>query len=194
MVRGGLLLGIFVMGIIGVVVLTARLKVHPFLAIFFTALAMGLASGIQPSRVVELVIEGFSGILGYIAIIIVSATIIGELLDKTGATLVISNTILRLVGRSRSPLAMGLAGYLVSVPVMCCDTGFIILSPLARALSNGSGFSVAVFSLSLAAGAFTSFKLIYPAAPLFPAAIFEPTSPPPSFWGPWLQSPSSPSA
>lgn len=45
--------------------------------------------------------------------------------------------------------------------------------PLARALSTGSGFSVAVFSLSLAAGAFTSFKLIYPAAPLFPAAIFE---------------------
>ncbi|MGQ9679614.1 MAG: GntP family permease [Candidatus Bathyarchaeia archaeon] len=83
------------------------------------------------------------------------------------------DSFIKIVGKNRSPIAMALAGYLASIPLMCCDTAFIVLSPLARSLSLGSRFSLTLFSLALAAGAFTGFKLIFPSAPLFPAIVFN---------------------
>ena len=93
-------------------------------------------------------------------------------MEETGATYVVSRTVLRWVGRGRSPVATGLAGYILALPVMCCDTAFIMLSPLAKALSTGSGYGLQLFTLALAAGTFTSFKLVFPAAPLFPTTMF----------------------
>ena len=62
---------------------------------------------------------------------------------------------------------------MVAPPVACNDTAFIILSPVARVLSNVGGYGAVAVSLILAAGAYASFKLIFPAAPLFAAAIFK---------------------
>jgi len=133
---------------------------------------MGVAYGIPGDQLSELVVQGFSKVLGYIAIIIVSAAITGKVMEETGATYVVSRTVLRWVGRGRSPVATGLAGYLLALPVMCCDTAFIMLSPLAKALSTGSGYGLQLFTLALATGTFTSFKLVFPAAPLFPTTMF----------------------
>jgi GntP family gluconate:H+ symporter len=169
---GYITLLVFLAGIAGIVALTVRFKAHPFLAMFFTAVAMGVAYGIPGERLSELVVQGFSDVLGYIAVIIVSATVMGKVMEETGATYVVSRTVLGWVGRSRSPVAAGVAGYILALPVMCCDTAFIMLSPLARALSAGSGYSLQLFTLALAAGTFTSFKLVFPAAPLFPATMF----------------------
>jgi len=119
-----------------------------------------------------LMIQGFGNVLGYIAIITLSACIIGQILSKTGATLAFSNSILHFVGRSRTPLAVGLAGYLLAVPVVCCDTAFIMLSPVASSLAGGSGFPPGLLAMALAVGAYTSFKLVFPACPLFPATMF----------------------
>ena len=163
---------VFLAGIACIVLLTVRFKAHPFLAMFFTALAMGVAYGIPGKRLGDLVVQGFSDVLGYIAVIIVSATVMGRVMEETGATYVVSRTVLGWVGRSRSPVAAGVAGYILALPVMCCDTAFIMLSPLAGALSAGSGYSLRLFTLALAAGTFTSFKLLFPAAPLFPATMF----------------------
>jgi len=172
LVEGWTLFGIFLLGILAVILLTSKAKVHPFLAMFTVSIVVGLVAGISPAKMTDVIISGFSSFMGYIAIIIVSATIIGELMEKTGATIVISKALLSLVGRNRSPVAVGLAGFIVSIPVICCDTAFLVLSPLARALSKGSGFSLRLYSLALAAGALTGFKLIFPSGPLFPATMF----------------------
>ncbi len=172
MVEGWPLLGLFILGILAVILLTSKAKVHPFIAMFTIAVTLGLASGIPVTEMPNIIITGFSSVMGYITIIIVSATIIGELMEKTGATIVISKSLLGIVGRSRSPIAVGLAGFIVSIPVICCDTAFLVLSPLARALSKGSGYSLKLYSLALAAGSLAGFKLIFPSGPLFPATIF----------------------
>ncbi len=167
----GLLL-VFALGILAIVVLTVKFKVHAFLTIFAVTIAVGLAYGFAPQDLIQLTIKGFSNILGYVAIIVLSATIIGEILDKTGATRRITETVLATVGSSRIPLAMGVSGYLIAVPVMCCDTAFIVLSPIARALASAGRISKMAVSTALAVGAYTSFKLVYPAGPLFTSAIF----------------------
>jgi len=169
---GAALILVFLLGIVAIILLTAKLKLHAFLSIFLVTTVMGLAFQLPPTELVKLMLQGFGNVLGYIAIITLSACIIGEVLDKTGATLTFSNSILRIVGRSRSPLAVGLAGYLLAVPLICCDTAFIMLSPVARSLAGGSGFPLSLLAMALAVGAYTSFKLVFPACPLFPATIF----------------------
>lgn len=172
MLDGSILLGVFVALIAVMIFLTTKLKLHAFLAILLTGITLGLVAGLAPSNVLELTVEGAGNTLGYIALIVLLATIIGEILEKTGSAITISESITRLVGNSRAPLAIALTGYLVAIPVMCNDTAFIILAPIAQALAFGTGFSSATFSIALAAGAYTSFKLVFPAAPLYPATMF----------------------
>jgi GntP family gluconate:H+ symporter len=165
------------LGIATIVILTAKFRLNAFLALITVAVAMGLALGLGPAVVAKDVVDGFGGTLGYVGLIFLASTIIGVMLDKTGATVVIAESTLKLLSKSRvlccRPLAAGIAGYLVAPPVACNDTAFIILSPVARALGSVGGYGAVVVSLILAAGAYTSFKLVFPAAPLFAAAIFK---------------------
>jgi GntP family gluconate:H+ symporter len=160
-------------GIAAIVILSGKLRIHAFLALVAVAVAMGLALGLPSSVVVKDVVDGFGGTVGYVGLIALAACIVGELLKQTGATIVISESILKLLGESRSPLAVGAAGYLVAPPVTCNDTAFLILSPVAKALGSAGCYSTVFVSLALAAGAYTSFNLVFPGAPLYAATMFQ---------------------
>jgi len=164
---------VLALGITTIVILTGKLRIHAFLALISVSILMGLVLGLPPSDLVENVVEGFGGTLGYVGLIALAACIIGELLKETEATVVISESILKLLGKPRSALAVGTAGYLVAPPVTCNDTAFLILSPVAKALGGVGGYSTVSISLFLAAGAYSSFKLVFPAAPLYVATIFQ---------------------
>ncbi len=165
---------IFIVGVVAIVVLTARYRWHAFVTIYFITLMIGLAAGLKPENLVTTVVEGFGAMLGYTTIVATSGIIIGEFLDKTGAALTITQTILRLVGRARTSLATAISGYILAIPVMCSDTAFIILSPVVRGLAAEAGLSVSFLSLALAVGAYTSFKLIPPSpGPLAILTMFK---------------------
>ena len=55
---------VFLLGILSIVLLTTRARAHPFLSMFFTAVAMGVAYGIPGDQLSELVVQGFSKVLG----------------------------------------------------------------------------------------------------------------------------------
>ena len=82
-----------------------------------------------------------------------------------------ANTILKIVGLKRSPLAMNITGFVVSIPVFC-DSGFIILSSLNKALSKKTGISLVVFAVALATGLYASHVFVPPTpGPLAAAAV-----------------------
>ena len=162
---------VFAAGIATVIILTSKFKIQPFLVLFFVALAVGLASGLPPEGMGDLVIEGFSKVLGYTAVITVSALIIGVIMLQTGAVFVISKAVLSLLGKERSHFAMGLIGYIVAYPVQCSDTSFIMLSPLLQSLMAGGGLDMMVYVLTLSAGAFVSYAMLFPSAPLLSVTI-----------------------
>ena len=109
---------------------------------------------------VTLIRNGFGSTLGYIGIVIIAGTIIGTILEKTGAALSMTQVILKLVGKQRAPLAMSIAGYVVSIPVFC-DSGYVILTPLNKALSAKTGTSMSVMAVALATGLYaTSYNFV----------------------------------
>jgi GntP family gluconate:H+ symporter len=161
MVSGGVALIFLVVAVVLIILMTARLNLNAFIALLVVAFLYGIAIGLPLTDVVSKVRSGFGGTLGYIGIVIVAGTIIGTILERTGAALTMTKAILKVVGRERAPLAMSVAGYVVSIPVFC-DSGFVILTPLNKALAHDTGKSMAVMSVALATGLYATHTLVPP--------------------------------
>ncbi len=143
-----------------------KLKTHAFLALLLVSIVLGLAAGFSPSDTISMVETGFGSILGSVGIIVLTGGIIGTMLQKTGAALVIANTILGAVGEKRSPIAMAIAGYITGVPLFC-NSGYVVLAPVAKAISIKSKVSMAVIASAMSAGLFTTHCFV----PLHPGTL-----------------------
>ena len=156
---------LLVASIVLIVVATSVFKLHPFIALIFAALFVGLgasALGQFDVMAVESTIRsGFGGILAYIGIVIVLGTIIGVFLEKSGAAIRMADTILKMVGPKRPGLAMSIIGWFVSIPVFC-DSGYVILSALRKSVTHKAKVSATMMSVALATGLYASHTLVPP--------------------------------
>ncbi len=152
---------IILLAVVIMIVAISKWKQHPFLVLTIVAVAVGLLCGMPTEEVINKVKSGFGGILSNIGIVILAGTIIGTILEKTGAALTMANSILGLVGKKRAALTMGLTGYVTGIPVFC-DSGFVILSPISRALAAQSNTSLAVMATALSAGLYATHCLVPP--------------------------------
>ncbi len=144
-----------------IIITTAKLKLHPFLSLLFAAFGFGLLSGMPLAEIVKSVNDGFGGILGYIGIVIVAGTIIGVFLEKSGGAFTMAESVLKLTGKKNVPLAMAIVGYIVSIPVFC-DSGFVILSPLMKALAKRAGITLASCAIALSLGLYATHAMVPP--------------------------------
>ncbi|WP_144789601.1 GntP family permease [Lysinibacillus fusiformis] len=152
---------IILIGVLFVVLGTAKLKLHPFLALLMSAFFVGIASGMPLLTVVESINAGFGGLMTSIGLVIIAGTIIGLILEKSGAAYRMAEVVLRIVGPKRPQLAMSLIGYIVSIPVFC-DSGFIILSSLQKSLAKRANVTIASMAVALATGLFATHVLVPP--------------------------------
>lgn len=173
MVSGGIAILLLVLAVVLIIILTGKYKVNAFLVLIGVAFFYGLAIGIPGLDVLKHIKNGFGGTLTKIGIVIVAGTIMGTILEKTGAALSMTQAILKLVGKKRAPLAMNIAGYVVSIPVFC-DSGYVILNPLNKALAKESGTSMAVMAVALSTGLYATHVLVPPTpGPLAAAAALN---------------------
>ena len=150
---------------------TAKYKIHPFLTLIIASLGMGLVGGLETEIIIKSLSEGFGNTLKSIGIVIACGSIIGTYLEKTGSAKSIARSLLKITGNDRSPLAMNLTGFFVSIPVFC-DSGYVILSTLNKAINRKTGISLAVLGTSLAAGLYATHVFVPPTpGPLAAASI-----------------------
>ncbi len=155
------LFGVILIAVLAMIIAISKFNVHPFIAMVIIAVALGLVCGVEPIKVINTVKSGFGNILAGIGIVILSGTIIGTILEKTGAALSMANSILKFVGKDRSVLTMSAMGYVTGIPVFC-DSGFVVLSPLSRALAEQSNTSLAVMATALSGGLYATHCLVPP--------------------------------
>ncbi|MFC1794262.1 GntP family permease [Planctomycetota bacterium] len=156
------LLILLFLSVVFIIVTTTRLKLHPFLALLIAAFLYGiLCDRMSLAEVVQSINAGFGSTIGYIGIVILAGAIIGTFLEKSGGAYKLAESTLRLVGRNNVPLAMGIIGYIVSIPVFC-DSAFVILSPLCRALSHKAKISLAVSAVALSLGLYATHTMVPP--------------------------------
>jgi len=157
-----------------IIVSTSVLKWHPFLSLLIAALAFGILSETMSlQQVVDAVNNGFGNTIGYIGIVILAGSVIGKFLEMSGGALQLARGALKLVGKKQVPLAMSIVGCVVSIPVFC-DSAFIVLAPLARALSKQAKLTLAVPAIALSLGLILTHSLIPPTpGPVAAAGILE---------------------
>ena len=153
---------LLLLSIVFIIVSTTVLKWHPFLSLILVAFGFGVLSGeLTLTEVVEAVNSGFGSTVGYIGIIILAGSIIGKFLEKSGGAFKLATGALKVVGKKNIPLAMSIVGYIISIPVFC-DSAFIVLSPLAKALSRKLKVSLAMLAIALSLGLYVAHSLIPP--------------------------------
>lgn len=159
--------------ILFIVIATVKFKMHPIFSLTIAAIASGFFLGMAPKSIMSTMVEGFGNTLSGIGLVIAFGTVIGIYLERTGSTQVLANSILGIIGLKRSPLAMNLAGFVISIPVYC-DSGYIILSSLNKAISKKTGIPVLVFAIALATGLYSAHVFVPPTpGPLAAAAILD---------------------
>ncbi len=144
-----------------IILLTAKLNVHPFLALLGAALFFGLFSQMSLEMVIQSVNDGFGGTLGKIGIVIVLGVIIGAFLEHSGGAFKLAEIILGIIGKKRVHAAMGIVGFIVSIPVFA-DSGFIILNPLNKSLSKRAKLSIVGTATALILGLMITHVLVPP--------------------------------
>ena len=176
-----MLIALFI-GIALLIFLVLKTKVQAFLAIIIAACTIGLIGGMPlvtqtlddgtKFGIINSISTGFGNTLASIGIIIGFGVMMGEIFEKTGAAKRLAYTFLRICGQNHEEAALAAIGFLVSIPIFC-DSGFIILAPIAKAISKMTKKSVVGLGLSLAAGLVITHSLIPPTpGPLGVAGIF----------------------
>jgi gluconate:H+ symporter, GntP family len=155
------LLAALVIGVALIVVLILRTRLDAFLALLVAALATGLIAGVAPVETVDMITTGFGNTLASIGIVIGLGVMIGKFLEVSGGSDALAQAFLRLAGRGREEWAMAGTGAVVSIPVFC-DSGYVIMHPLARSLARQSGRSFVAIALALGAGMTVTHHLVPP--------------------------------
>lgn len=163
---------VFVLSVVLMIVAIGRWHVHPFIAIMGISLILGLLAGIP---VVDRVLEdgtiqrgimgvigtGFANAFASVGLVIIFGALIGSILEKTGAAMKLADGIIRLVGRKHPVPAMQMMGWVIAVPVFC-DSGFVILNPIRKALVRRMGVSSVAMTFALSSGLYLSHVFMPP--------------------------------
>ena len=101
----------------GLILLIARFKVNPILAIVLAALFVGLTSGMELSAIMKRFTEGVGSMLGSIAMILGLGSMLGKLMAESGGAERIALTLIDRLGESRVHWTMLVIACIVGVPV-----------------------------------------------------------------------------
>jgi gluconate:H+ symporter, GntP family len=148
-------------GVVLIVLLTAKFRIHPFFALLIACFAVGFGAQLSVPEVITAVKDGFGNIMKSLGIIIVLGTTLGVVLEHTGSTSAMANYILQKVHPKYSSLAMAVTGFIVGLPIFC-DSGYIVLSGLNKSLAKRTNISRVTMSVSLAGGLYSIHCLIPP--------------------------------
>lgn len=162
----------FVIAIIVMILAISKFKIHPFLSIMAVSLLLGLVAGIPLVNVTKadgtvvlglanVIGTGFSGTFTSIGIVIILGALVGSILEATGAAFKLADMVIKLVGPKHPDLAILIMGWVVSIPVFC-DSGFVILNPIRKALVQRTKFSSVALTVCLAGGLYASHVFIPP--------------------------------
>lgn len=151
-----------ILGMILLIIMVVKTKVHVFPALIISAVVIGLIGGMSVADVTQAIPDGFSKTLASIGVIIGFGVMLGKLLEDSKATKVMSNTLIKLLGKNKEEEALAIVGFITSLSIFC-SSGFVILSPLVKGLSRKTKKSVVSLGIALAGGLVLSHSIIPPA-------------------------------
>lgn len=160
-----LTLSLVIVSIIGIIVLTSKIKLNSFVALLLVSLFLAFLT-LPTHTIVAHIKEGFGSTMGAIGFLVILGAIIGITLDKTGGMISIANYILSKTGNRNASAALGITGFIAGMPIFC-DSGYIIMNGLARSFSAKAKIAMPFMATVLA----TSLYSVHCLIPTHPGAL-----------------------
>ena len=143
-----MLLGL-ALGIIVMILLVMKTKVHSFMALLIAAMITGiiggmpisdvtLADGTTQTGLITAIQEGFGSTLKSTGIIIGLGVMMGGILEKSGAAEKMAYSFIKVIGQKNEEWALAITGWFISIPVFA-DSAIVIFAPLCKAMSRVTG-------------------------------------------------------
>ncbi|WP_136069169.1 GntP family permease [Modicisalibacter radicis] len=159
--------------IVLILLLILYARLNPAISLIIGSLYLGLTMGLGMTGTVDAISEGFGNIMAGIGLPIGFGVIIGQLMSDSGAAHKIAHTLVKSAPRGAGLYALGLTGFLLSIPVFF-DVTFVILVPLGVALAKTLGKPLPYAIGALVIGAATSHTIVPPTPnPLAAATILD---------------------
>ncbi|HWQ68177.1 MAG TPA: GntP family permease [Methanospirillum sp.] len=155
----------FVITLVLITIISLWYRISPFFTLIGGAALFGLLTGMTPDATMQGIIAGISKVFSAFGIIILCGAVIAKLLQEQHLIEELVADIRRFV--KNPPVIAGVSGYLLSVPITCCITGFIMLSPILDSLEKDIRKRNVLLYLA-AVGGIISYALVYPTPVVIP--------------------------
>ena len=153
------------LSIAAIIFLTSRLKFNAFISLFLVSLFLAVTT-IPNADILKILKDGFGTTMGSIGFLIIFGAIIAGVLEKSGGALSIANYMLSMTGDKRAPAALGITGFVAGLPIFC-DSGYIILSGLAKSFSAKTKIPMPFIAIVLGCSLYAVHCLV----PMHPGAL-----------------------
>jgi GntP family gluconate:H+ symporter len=151
-------------------ILIARLRLHPALALSVAGLALGVASGMPLKQVPLSFTGGVGNLLGHIAIVLTLGAVLGRLLASSGGAASLGRVLVEGCGPKGLPWALLGLGLLVGMPVFF-EVGLVLLLPIVAEAARRSERPPILVGLPVLAG----LSIVHAVFPPHPAAMLAAT-------------------
>src|SRR5258706_428432 len=152
--------------VVALIVLIARFKLHPFIALIVVSLVLGIVAGMSFGAVVKAFQDGVGSVLGFIAVVVALGTMLGKMMAESGGATRIATTLISLFGERRVHWAIMFVGFIVGIPVFF-QVGFVLLIPLVFTIARRTGLSLVKIGIPLVVG----LSVVHGMVPPHPAAM-----------------------
>jgi GntP family gluconate:H+ symporter len=146
--------------------LIARVRLHPALALAVAALALGVASGMALKQIPLSFTAGVGNLMGHIAIVLGLGAVLGRLLAGSGGAAALGRLLVERCGALGLPWALLGLGILVGMP-MFFEVGLVLLMPIVAEAARRTGRPPVLAGMPLLAG----LSIVHGTLPPHPAAM-----------------------
>ena len=150
-------------GIVILLVLIIKFKLHPVLSMMISAIIIGAGAGMPLEMISDTVEKGVGKTLQGIALLVGLGSMFGGILEVSGGAQRIAETLIDKFGQKKAGWALGLTGLVIGTTVFF-EAGVVVLIPLVFSVAKQTKKSTLYYAIPLLAGLASGYAFVPPSA------------------------------
>ena len=150
-------------GIIVLLILIIKFKLHPVISMMIAAIIIGVGAGMPLTMISDTVEKGVGKTLQGIALLVGLGSMFGGILEVSGGAQRIAQTLIDKLGQKKAGVALGITGLVIGTTVFF-EAGVVVLIPLAFSVAKQTKKSTLYYAIPLLAGLASGYAFVPPSA------------------------------
>lgn len=150
-------------GIIVLLFLIIKFKLHPVISMMIAAIIIGVGAGMPLTMISDTVEKGVGKTLQGIALLVGLGSMFGGILEVSGGAQRIAQTLIDKLGQKKAGIALGITGLVIGTTVFF-EAGVVVLIPLAFSVAKQTKKSTLYYAIPLLAGLASGYAFVPPSA------------------------------